>query len=251
MVTDSIGSESTAAEEAVESAAGGTEPVAESSDTTATDDDVEEIDLAATSEAEPLDFTAPAPAAGDAGAAGAATDTGAQPVAASPGFPPPALEVTLEVRSRLEPEPGGASLAETASLPSLLTTLADQMEPPLPQGRTPSGSPAAAAPEPPPGMLDPETGDYEGLYPLSDLRVIEQKPPEYPPGVVPGTRASVDLELTVNPGGEVRDVRVVGKAGRIFEREALRAVYQWRFEPVRFAGERVAVRTAVRLTFRD
>ena len=67
---------------------------------------------------------------------------------------------------------------------------------------------------------------------------VSQPGPRYPSAAQrAGEGASVVVEFTVNPGGDVSGARVVSSQGsrqykREFEREALNAVNRWRFQPV-------------------
>jgi TonB family protein len=101
--------------------------------------------------------------------------------------------------------------------------------------------------------LRPNASDAdEGLqlYPFDRLQLISQKSPVYPRRAPEGAEASVDLKLTVTETGDVRGVQVMSSAPDYFTRAAVRAVLDWKFEPVTEMGERVPVRTVVRITFR-
>ena len=72
----------------------------------------------------------------------------------------------------------------------------------------------------------------------NELRPISQPGPRYPMAAQRvGASATVQVEFTVNPSGEVDNVRVVSTSSpreyqRDFEREATSAVKRWRFQPV-------------------
>ena len=72
----------------------------------------------------------------------------------------------------------------------------------------------------------------------NELRAISQPGPRYPSGAQRvGATATVQVEFTVDPDGEVSNVRVVSTSSprefqREFEREATAAVKRWRFQPV-------------------
>jgi TonB family protein len=79
-----------------------------------------------------------------------------------------------------------------------------------------------------------------------------QKQPEFPPAAWEARyTGAVLLEMTVLEDGAVGDVKVVRcshpKVG--FEDAAVAAVKQWRFEPGVENGERVAVKTRLKLNF--
>jgi TonB family protein len=98
-------------------------------------------------------------------------------------------------------------------------------------------------------LLDAQAGRFESLYPLSELEPIRATPPSYPRTAPRGVSGSVDLHLTVTETGSVRDVEVLGTPRDYFERAAVQAVKNWRFEPVMEQGQPIPVRVAVRLTF--
>lgn len=62
----------------------------------------------------------------------------------------------------------------------------------------------------------------------------------------PGT---VRLVFTVNERGQVEDPAVLSSSDPVFERPALAAVRQWRFEPVRRGGKPVSTRARQTITF--
>ncbi|MGH8175898.1 MAG: energy transducer TonB, partial [Steroidobacter sp.] len=65
-----------------------------------------------------------------------------------------------------------------------------------------------------------------------------------------GVEGWVELAFTVMPNGTVDDVEVRNASpADVFEDAALRAIRQWRFEPVQRNGERVSQRAMVRLKF--
>jgi TonB family protein len=89
------------------------------------------------------------------------------------------------------------------------------------------------------------------VYTLSELVVVKQVPPRFPDAAVRGGfEGWVDVEFTVAPDGRVQDVAVTASSSRIFHREALAAILSWHFEPVRQEGRPIAVRVAMRFTFR-
>jgi TonB family protein len=81
-------------------------------------------------------------------------------------------------------------------------------------------------------------------------KVIKLVEPEYPQAArVRGMEGWVDLTLLVTPTGDVLDARVEESNGsRSFERAALNAVRQWKYQPVmRTSNEDVSVRVAFKL----
>jgi TonB family protein len=85
-------------------------------------------------------------------------------------------------------------------------------------------------------LLDAHAGQFDSLYPISELTPIRQTPPAYPRSAPPGTSGSVDLHLTVTETGDVRDIEVIGTPREYFQRAAVQAVRSWRFEPATELG---------------
>lgn len=98
-------------------------------------------------------------------------------------------------------------------------------------------------------LLDAEAGKFDSLYSLSDLTAVRQPPPSYPRTAPRNASGSVELHMTVTETGDVRDVEVLGTPREYFERAAVQAVRNWRFEPVMENGQPIPVRVAVRVTF--
>ena len=99
-----------------------------------------------------------------------------------------------------------------------------------------------SAPPPPAG---PRYVPYSRLLPL------RQSPLVYPERADQGAEGSISVEFTVTETGRVIDVNVSGEAPPVFLREAARTIRNWRFAPVRENGERVSVRSALRITYRS
>ena len=65
-----------------------------------------------------------------------------------------------------------------------------------------------------------------------------------------GVEGWVELAFTVTPGGAVDDIQVRNASpAEIFDDAAVRAIKQWRFEPIVRNGEKVSQRAMVRLKF--
>lgn len=65
-----------------------------------------------------------------------------------------------------------------------------------------------------------------------------------------GVEGWVELAFTVQPNGTVDDVEVRNASpAEIFDDAAVRAIRQWRFEPIQRNGEKIAQRAMVRLKF--
>ena len=105
----------------------------------------------------------------------------------------------------------------------------------------------ASAQEPtPPGSSAPVgenvTGDaVEAIPDLSVPKVIHQVLPTWPADVpIDGTEVTVGLRLVVSIEGTVETVEVIRSGGESFDREAILAAKQLRFEPAIVEGEPIA-----------
>ncbi len=92
------------------------------------------------------------------------------------------------------------------------------------------------------------------VFSLSDLdqkpRPIFQRPPTYPPELRKQKRqGTVYVLFTVDREGRVADAKVDKSTDPAFERPALEAVKQWKFEPGTRKGEPVQFRMRVPITF--
>ncbi len=89
------------------------------------------------------------------------------------------------------------------------------------------------------------------LIPPSQLKLLKSVPPAYP------TKAQasriegwVDVEFTVAESGNVKDVVVrASSTPGVFEDAAIKAVSQWRYQPVLREASPVSVRTQLRIRF--
>lgn len=85
----------------------------------------------------------------------------------------------------------------------------------------------------------------------SSLKRVKMTPPQYPESARKrGIEGWVEVMFTVTPSGTVEDVEVRNSSpADVFDDAAVRAVRQWRFEPVERNGEKVPQRAVVRLKF--
>lgn len=95
--------------------------------------------------------------------------------------------------------------------------------------------------------------DVDALFSLADLdqkpRVIYQPSPALTPEVREKAPGTVYVIFVVNPQGRVEDPKVQRSDDPVFERPALAAVKQWKFEPGQRAGKAVRFRMRVPITF--
>jgi protein TonB len=88
------------------------------------------------------------------------------------------------------------------------------------------------APPPPPPAVEPVRVGGE----ISAPRLVHRVEPEYPPIAVSALiEGMVILEATVDKTGAVRDARVLRSHG-VLDEAAVRAVEQWRYEPLLLNG---------------
>jgi protein TonB len=60
----------------------------------------------------------------------------------------------------------------------------------------------------------------------------------------------VEIEFTIEPDGTVSDPKIVASnPRRIFDRNAIRAIYRWKFKPRIVDGKPIARRATQRLEF--
>ncbi|MCE3004303.1 MAG: energy transducer TonB, partial [Xanthomonadaceae bacterium] len=114
----------------------------------------------------------------------------------------------------------------------------------------PQPAPAAATPPPAPApapvaQTPPSGGETRDARPLREIA------PTYPVDAARKRQEGwVELEFTIATDGSVRDVAVVrAQPSRVFDREAVRAMQQWSFEPALRNGQPVEVRARRRVQF--
>lgn len=127
----------------------------------------------------------------------------------------------------------GASTAATTR-PAPTTTAASVPPPTV----------ASATPTPPVSTATaPQTRNFE---------LIRSVPPSYPQRALKSrTEGWVEVEFTITPGGDVTDAKVVAAQPRRgeFDREAIRAVQQWKFRPRMEGGKPVSASAKQRVNF--
>jgi TonB family protein len=96
-----------------------------------------------------------------------------------------------------------------------------------------------------------EAGSQQAIVSAATLTRIKTVNPVYPEAARKrGVEGWVELAFTVQPNGSVDDVEVRNASpADIFDEAAVRAIRQWRFEPVSRNGEKVPQRALVRLRF--
>ena len=95
------------------------------------------------------------------------------------------------------------------------------------------------------------TGQFDKIYPISELKVVRQVSPAYPRSLQnSGLDGYVQVEFTVTETGEVREAKVLESSSSQFDSAALSAVNRWRFQPVQEEDKPIPVRTRVRFNFK-
>lgn len=84
-----------------------------------------------------------------------------------------------------------------------------------------------------------------------DFQLVKRVNPNYPPQALRSrTEGWVELSFTITTNGDVEGVEVVdSQPRRIFDRDAMRALSQWKFSPRIENGKPVAAKARQRLTF--
>lgn len=102
-----------------------------------------------------------------------------------------------------------------------------------------------------------EAGSESGaemLFSIADLdqkpRPLFQSPPNYPPDLrKKGLEGTVSIVFVVDPQGRVTNPQVEKSSHPGFEKPALEAIRQWRFEAGEKSGKKVAFKMRVPITF--
>ncbi|HEY0748702.1 MAG TPA: TonB family protein [Steroidobacteraceae bacterium] len=88
------------------------------------------------------------------------------------------------------------------------------------------------------------------LVPSSQLKLLKSVQPVYPFKAQGKLEGWVDVEFTVSENGKVQDVAVrAASTPGTFDEAAVKAVSQWRYQPVLRDTKAVAVRTQIRVRF--
>ena len=106
--------------------------------------------------------------------------------------------------------------------------------------------PTQTAPPPPPAPEPVSTGETRAAT------VVRQVPADYPPDAYRTRQEGwVELEFVVGPDGKVGEVTVSkAQPQRTFDREAIRAMQQWTFQPALKDGKPVESRLKRRMEFK-
>jgi periplasmic protein TonB len=140
--------------------------------------------------------------------------------------------------------------AQAAAQPAAPTTPPPEPEAPPPAARTAATPPEPApapvtTPTPPPPAAAAPSGESR------EARIVRQVQPTYPVDAArKRVEGWVELDFTIGSDGRVKDVSVSrAQPPRIFDREAMRALQQWTFEPALRDGSPVEQRSKRRMEF--
>jgi protein TonB len=91
----------------------------------------------------------------------------------------------------------------------------------------------------------------DDLVPISQLSAVKTVPPIYPARAqASGIEGWVEVDFTITENGQVQDLAVHAASNPgVFDDAAVKAVSQWRYQPVMRDHQPVAVRTRVRIRF--
>lgn len=143
-------------------------------------------------------------------------------------------EATRRAQANAEPTP-----APTPSQPVASTT-------------RPATTPEPTTTPPPATTPAPEPEPAKPVLPSRDAVLVRTVRPGYPPKAARARQEGwVEVQFTVGADGKVSDVRVVrGDPARVFDREAIRAVQQWEFQPAIRDGQPAAMNMTRRIEFK-
>lgn len=100
----------------------------------------------------------------------------------------------------------------------------------------------------------PYLGNWSAGDPTAegDVIPIVRIEPQFPrEALIKGIEGWVEVEFTIEPDGTVSDPKVLAaEPRRIFDREAIRAIYKWKFKPRIVDGKPVSRRASQRLDFK-
>lgn len=144
-----------------------------------------------------------------------------------------------------EPETPAPTPEPASDLASALTPTAPAT--PVPEPAAPATSPTTTTTTRPAA-----TTAATAMPAVRDARLLTRVEPEYPREAIRARQEGwVEVEFTVGRDGSVSNVQVVaGRPVRVFDRAAIRAMQDWRFEPRMENGEPVASRLTQRFDFR-
>lgn len=162
----------------------------------------------------------------------------AQQAAAAAGTEPPD-----------EPAPPPAAAQPVAEPASDLASLTS---PAAPTQSAPPPAPAAPPPVTTTTTTTAASPPPAAAPAVREARLLSRVDPEYPREAMRGRQQGwAEVEFTIGLDGSISDPQVVAsRPARIFDRAAIRAIQQWRFEPRQENGQPVVSRLRQRFDFR-
>lgn len=160
-----------------------------------------------------------------------------------------------ELALQAQQEAAAAAAAARAQNPAATaaTTPAAGETAPAAAPSTPASAPTqVASTTPAPSAAPPPAPAPEPVGETRDARVVTPPRPSYPPNAVRNRQNGwVEVEFTVTETGAVQNVRVIeSNPARVFDREAIRAVQQAKFEARLERGQPVSSTLRRRIEFK-
>lgn len=142
-----------------------------------------------------------------------------------------------------------------APAPAAVAAVETPAAPPAAAPATPTPTPApapAVAATPDPATPPPAPTAAPAVTPTRDFELVRRVNPKYPERALrQGLQGWVDLRFTITENGDVEDIQVVNaQPRREFDREAVRALQQWKFRPRVENGRPVRTTAQQRLEFK-
>lgn len=145
-----------------------------------------------------------------------------------------------------------AARAQNAPATAATTPAAGETSPAAAASAPASAPTQVASTTPPPPVAPPVAPAPEPVGETRDARVVTPPRPSYPPAAVRSRQNGwVEVEFTVTEAGSVQDVKVISSdPPRVFDREAIRAVQQAKFEAKLDRGQPVSSTLRRRIEFK-
>lgn len=165
-------------------------------------------------------------------------------------------QVEREQQLQAQQQAAAAARTQTAAAPGAAATPAAGTTPPA--ATAPAAAPAARPTEiaratPPPSAAPaPAPEPVAPAGETRDARMTKAPQPEYPATAARNRQSGwVEVEFTVAADGSVQNARAVSSSPpRVFDREAVRAIQQARFEPRLDKGQPIATNLRRRIEFK-
>ncbi|GMU42287.1 MAG: energy transducer TonB [Xanthomonadales bacterium] len=144
-----------------------------------------------------------------------------------------------------------AAAQAAAQRPPPATTPRPTAQPAATPAAPPASAPAAAQPTQVASAAPAPSVASASAPQNKDFQLVKRVNPNYPPQALRSrTEGWVELAFTITADGNVEGVEVVdSQPRRIFDRDAMRALSQWKFSPRIEGGKPVAAKARQRLTF--